>query len=92
MKKLMLIIGVLMIAGGISAHGYDGDRGYDRDDRGGHGRVIVQATYNTNAFRRPEPIVRYNQYQYRNDCNRDRRYDRDRCYRGYHDRDDRYYR
>lgn len=90
MKKLMLIVAVLMIAGGISAHGYDGYRGYDRDDRGGHGRVIVQTYYNPYAFRRPEPIVRYDEY--RRDCDRDRYFDRDRDHRGYHDRDDRYYR
>ena len=87
MKKLMLIVGVLMIAGGISAHGYEC---HDRDDRCGHGRVMVQTNYNPYAFRRPEPIVRYNQCQYRHDCDRDHRYDHDRCHRGYYDRYERY--
>ena len=89
MKKLMLIATVLMIAGGVSAHG---ERGYDRDDRGRefHERVIVRPTYyNPYAVARFEPRY-YNEY--RRDCDRDRRYDRDRddrYYRGRYDRDGR---
>lgn len=89
MKKLMLIATVLMIAGGVSAHG---ERGFDRDDRGRecHERVVVYSNYyNPYAVARYEP--RY-YYEYRLGCDRDRRYERDRddrYYRGRYDRDGR---
>ena len=96
MKKLMLIVGVLMIAGGISAHGYEGYRG----GYGCHERVVVRPYYNPYVVVRPAPVY----YEgYRHDCDRDRdrdrcydrdrdrRYDRDRDYRG-GDRDRGYYR
>jgi hypothetical protein len=86
MKKLMLIATVLMIAGGVSAHG---NRGYDRDDRGCHERVVVRPYYDPYIVVRPAP---YYDGGYRRDRDRDRRYDRDRDYRGGHDRDSRYYR
>ncbi len=81
MKKLMLIVGVLMIAGGISAHGY---RGYDRDDRGFRERVVVERPYyDSYVVVRSAPIY-YGEYRH---CDRDRYYDHDRGYRGGYDRD-----
>jgi hypothetical protein len=100
MKKLMLIVGVLMIAGGISAHGY----GEYRGGYGCHERVVVRPYYNPYVVVRTAPVY-YDGYRegYRHDCDRDRdrdrcydrdrdrRYDRDRDYRG-DDRDRGYYR
>jgi hypothetical protein len=52
MKKLMLIVGVLMIAGGISAHGYCGYRG----GYGLHGGVVVGHPY---GYCAPAPVIVY---------------------------------
>ena len=85
MKKLMIMIGVLMIAGGISAHGYCGYHGYYGGYRGG---VVVERPY---VYCAPAPVViNPAPVYYRHDCDRDRYY-RDRYYRGC-DRDGRYYR
>lgn len=59
MKKLMIIVGVLMIAGGLSAHGYEGYRG----GYGCHERVIVRPYYDPYVVVRPAPY--YGGYGYR---------------------------
>lgn len=52
MKKLMLIIGVLMIAGGISAHGYIGFRpGF------GYREVVAPRPYYVAPYVAVRPIV-----------------------------------
>ena len=61
MKKLMIMIGVLMIAGGISAHGYCGYHGYYGGYRGG---VVVERPYVAPYVAvRPAPV--YYGYGYR---------------------------
>lgn len=85
MKKLLLIVTVLMIAGGVSAHGYGS---YDRYDRGReyHERVAIQTYYNPYIVSVQPHYIN----EYRRDCDRDRRYDHDRDYRGRYERYDRY--
>lgn len=90
MKKLMLIIGTLMIAGSISAHGFEGNREgfYGRPYGYYGGRVIINTV----------PVYRG---YYRHDCDRERfrdyehdrfrDFDHDRYHRDF-DRDGRYYR
>ena len=81
MKKLMLIVGVLMIAGGLSAHGYEGYRG----GYGCHERVELRPCYRPYVVVRPAPYY-YDGYRRDFDRDRDRCHDRDR----YHDRDRNY--
>ena len=58
MKKLILIVAVLMIAGGISAHGYCGYRG----GYGYRGPVVVAHPY---GYYAPAPVYYGGGYGYR---------------------------